>query len=236
MGSTITTEILHYNILQLIKILSPFTIIFIIIPLVLNRTKLESVPLKIVKGLTLSVFTAICTGYFLSFIKSFNLFFMSIIYFPLFLLMFLLIEEVDVKKGLLAIGHWLLAKNKNSPNKANSQQPTASSQKIFIIIFLCTFFYLFYLRVYPVLYHLAIYYYDVFSHMVGLKAFLSGEAALGPYYPLGQEAIIGLLKLFSFCDVMDIYRILGPVQSTLILFTLILSCMKLPKTSILLCL
>ena len=220
MGSTITTEILHYNILQLIKILSPFTIIFIIIPLVLNRTKLESVPLKIVKGLTLSVFTAICTGYFLSFIKSFNLFFISIIYFPLFFLMYLLIEEVNVKKGLLAIGHWLLAKNKNSPNKANSQQPTAISQTFFIIIFLCTFFYLFYLRASHVLYHLAIYYYDVFSHMPGLKAFLSGEAALGPYYPLGQEAIIGLLKLFSNCDVMDIYRILGPVQSTLILFTL----------------
>lgn len=222
-------DILWYNISQLIRIMIPFTLIFIAIPVFINRNTRESLPLKITKGLTVSVFASICTGYFLSIIKLFNAFYFTIIYFPLFLVMFILIEGIPPLRG---IRQWFLGMTQHSGLRtqdcifnSNGQKPKANcpisySNLFFIIMFICAFLFLFHLRSAPVLCHMEIYYYDIFPHMVELKNFIEGKAILGFYYPLGQEAVIGMLKLFSSCDVMDIYRIIGPVQSTLILFTL----------------
>ncbi len=216
-------EILLYNISQLVKITLPFAAVFLVIPLVINRSKEQSNSLKLIKGIILAVFTAVCTGYLLSYFKFYNIFFLTVFYFPMLIILFLWVEGIKP----VAFCKWLSAKIKkhkvsvnNQQLIASSQQPKAKSQIFFIIMFLSMFIYFFFLRGYDVLTHIALYFSDPFVHLKLLKLFISGEIISTTSYPMGYHAIMGLISAYSFTDPMEVLRIFGPVQSTMIIFTI----------------
>lgn len=206
-------EVFLYNLTQLIKILFPLILLFLFIPLFVNRSKEQTIPLKIIKGITLAVFIAVITGYLLSLTKLYNIFFLTLIYFPLLLISFIWVEEINIKE-------LLFAKGKIQKPESQNLTPIPYLKILFIVIFSSLFIYFFFLRSKEVLFHIMLYYSDPFVHLVLYKLFITGEAILRAFCPMGYYAFIGLISTYSFSDPMEIVRLLGPIQSTIILFTL----------------
>jgi len=180
----------------------PLTVIFLIIPLMLCR-KEEAISFKIVKGFCLGTFCAIITGYAFSLFKCFNLIYILFIFPPILLILYYFIEETRLADF----------------------QKTFSSKISFETILLCgAFLILFgmfiYMRAEKIFSSISLYYSDPFVHILFLKDFINGNFFAKAFYPQGYYAVLTLINKLSFTDPMDVVRLFGPIQSTVVVLAL----------------
>ncbi|MGE5329024.1 MAG: hypothetical protein ACM3KR_05935 [Deltaproteobacteria bacterium] len=190
-----------YNIEQLLRISIPFIAIFFIIPLIFCR-KAEAISLKIVKGFCIGTFCSVIMGCILSFFKCFNYLYILITFPLIIFIVYYFVEETRV------------ADFKNIMLKFSLKKMLLCGSFISLfVVFL-------YIRGEKIFSSISLYYSDPFVHILFLKDFMNGICFTNAFYPQGYYAVLGIINKLSFTDPMDVVRLFGPIQSTVVLLTL----------------
>ncbi len=235
------TSTILVNIVSLVRIIIFSIILLVAVPLLIKKPGKGQVLEYIVKGISVSVFSAILTGYFLIFAGVYELISFVFIFFPTVILIYFWIEginlkELNVKEQIVSytvnLFNRIESKNKKESNLSNVGRDTGKSLKnsakkrkrnwaswFWAFTVICVFAYILLLRLMEVLPYKFLYFADSYVHLMITKLFITGKVLYEKFYPLGYHSIVAAVKTLSFCDLADVYRFFGPIQSAAVVFS-----------------
>lgn len=89
--------------------------------------------------------------------------------------------------------------------------------KVFAFMLIFVIGYSLCIRLAEVMPHTSLYYSDSYGHLMIVKQYLTEKIMSEKFYPLGYHSIITDIKMFSGTDFVDIIRLLGPIQTTILI-------------------
>ena len=234
-----------FNIIDMVRIIIFSIILFVSVPLFIEKPRRGNFLECIVKGFSISIFSAIIIGYFLLVTRMYELISFVALFFPTVIFIYFWIEGIKLRNlnirkrivdfavelfnrierrsrngsKLLRVGGWKSKDTGSLSGKTVKKHKTTWASRIWLIIVICVFAYILLLRLEEILPHKFLYFADSYVHLMLTKLFITGKVMYEKFYPLAYHSIVAAVKTVSFCDITAVFRFFGPIQSAAIVFS-----------------